>query len=81
MLKLRSLLAWMLGLCPCFAQAPLTVASLFTDHAVLQRDMPIPVWGTADRGAIVTVTFAGQERTGLADNWPIQHAAGREQGS
>ena len=68
MLKLRSLLAWMLGLCPCFAQAPLTVASLFTDHAVLQRDMPIPVWGTADRGTIVTVTFAGQERTGLADD-------------
>ncbi len=75
MLKLRSLLAWMLGLCPCFAQAPLTVASLFTDHAVLQRDMPIPVWGTSDQGASVTVAFADQERTCIADadgRWLVQ---------
>ena len=75
MRKLRSLLAWMLGLCPCLAQAPLTVASPFTDHAVLQRDMPIPVWGTSDRGASVTVAFAGQERTAVADDngrWQVQ---------
>jgi len=30
----------------------------FQDHAVLQRNAPIPVWGTATAGATVTVTLA-----------------------
>jgi len=33
---------------------------LFTSHAVLQRDMPVPIWGTANAGETVTVKFAGQ---------------------
>lgn len=49
------------------AQAELTVASLFTDHAVLQRDMPVPVWGTADSEASVTVKFGGQKKETKAD--------------
>jgi sialate O-acetylesterase len=32
---------------------------LFTDHAVLQRDRPINVWGEAEPGAAVSVTLAG----------------------
>lgn len=35
----------------------LTLHSLFTDHAVLQRNQPIPVRGTARPGAEVTVEF------------------------
>ena len=42
------------------AQAELKLPHMFTDHAVLQRDMPVPVWGTADPGAGVTVAIAGQ---------------------
>ena len=34
--------------------------AMFTDHAVLQRDMPVPVWGWAEPGEKVTVTIAGQ---------------------
>ena len=34
---------------------------LFTDGAVLQRGVPVPVWGTADDGEKVTVKFQGQE--------------------
>jgi len=30
---------------------------------VLQREMPVPVWGTADKDETVTVRFAGQEHT------------------
>jgi hypothetical protein len=30
---------------------------------VLQRDMPVPVWGTAKPGAKITVTFGQQEKT------------------
>ena len=34
---------------------------LFSDHVVLQRDAPVPVWGWAAPGSRVTVRFAGQE--------------------
>ena len=33
------------------------LATTFQDHAVLQREAPIPVWGTAVPAASVTVTF------------------------
>jgi hypothetical protein len=40
--------------------AKITLAPLFCDGAVLQREKPVPVWGTADAGESLTVTFAGQ---------------------
>lgn len=43
------------------------LAAAFADHAVLQRDMPVPVWGWADAGEKVTVQFAGQRRMATAD--------------
>ncbi len=39
---------------------------LFCDHAVLQRDARVPVWGWTEPGAKVTVTFAGQTHTAIA---------------
>ena len=36
------------------------LAALFCDHMVLQRDIPVPVWGGATAGETVTVRFAGQ---------------------
>lgn len=41
-------------------------ATIFGDGMVLQRDKPVPVWGTADAGEKVTVRFAGQEKTTVA---------------
>lgn len=41
-------------------RADVTLASLFSDHAVLQRDKPIPVWGRADPGEKVAVSFLDQ---------------------
>ncbi|MFI8716802.1 sialate O-acetylesterase [Stenotrophomonas sp. NPDC077464] len=54
---------------PLMAQQPATTLlhPLFQDHAVLQRDQPIPVWGTADPGAAVAVTFAGHAVTARAE--------------
>jgi len=49
-------------LLPQLALAELKLNSLFTDHMVLQRDKVLPVWGTADPGAEVTVEFAGQKK-------------------
>ena len=40
----------------CFLAA-VKLAAPFTDGAVLQREMTVPVWGTADPGETVTVTF------------------------
>lgn len=42
------------------------VAPLFSDGAVLQRDKPVPLWGRADPGEKVTITFAGQTREATA---------------
>ena len=45
----------------CSAQAELRLPVIFADHAVLQRDAAVPVWGWADAGDAVTVRFDGQE--------------------
>lgn len=56
------------------ARADVTLAPLFTDHAVLQRDKPLPVWGRAAAGEIVTVKFHDQARqttTGADGRWIV----------
>lgn len=47
---------------------------LFTDGAVLQQGMEIPVWGTADAGEAITVKLAGQERKTTAKDgkWMVR---------
>ena len=37
------------------AAAPITLAPMFRDHAVLQRDVPLPIWGTAEPGSVVEI--------------------------
>ncbi len=56
---------------PSAACAALGLPAVFSDHMVLQRGLAVPVWGWADPGAMVTVRFAGKQRTPSAD------AAGR----
>ena len=46
--------------------AELKLASVLAYHMVLQRDKPIAVWGWADAGESVTVSFAGQSKSALA---------------
>ncbi len=46
--------------------AEVRLGSPFTDHMVLQRELPVPVWGWADPGATVTVEFAGQKKSATA---------------
>ncbi len=48
------------------AQAAVTLGTPFSDGMVLQRGRNVPVWGWADAGEKVTVTFAGQTRTATA---------------
>ncbi|QKJ32555.1 hypothetical protein HQ865_23255 [Mucilaginibacter mali] len=56
------------------AQAAIIIAPPFSDHMVLQRKMPCPVWGTAGAGEQVTITFNGQTKTtkaGTDGKWRI----------
>lgn len=43
-------------------KAAVKMATLFGDDMVLQRGMPVPVWGWELPGATVTVTFGGQAK-------------------
>ena len=45
----------------------LNLPHIFSDNMVLQRDLPIKVWGWADPGQEVAVSFAGQKQTTKAD--------------
>lgn len=57
--------------------AALRLADPFGDDMVLQRDMPVPVWGLAAPGDRVEVAFAGQTRTATADaqgRWKVELA-------
>lgn len=55
--------------------AELVLAPPFTDHAVFQRDVPLPVWGHARPGAEVTVRFGRSESTircDAAGRWEVR---------
>lgn len=57
------------------ASAELRMPNLFSDHMVLQREKPIPVWGWEAPGEKVSVSFAGQSKTAIADEagcWEIK---------
>jgi len=45
----------------------LLMPGVFSDHMVLQRDMPVPVWGRAPEGTEITVTFGHQTKHTKAD--------------
>lgn len=52
---------------PAAAAEPPLLNPLFEDHAVLQRDRPIPVWGETEPNAQVTLTLASATATVRAD--------------
>ena len=54
--------------------ADVSVPTMFSDHAVLQRNMSVPVWGTASPGEQVTVVFGEQSKnteTSVSGDWMI----------
>src|SRR5690242_14009530 len=44
------------------------LATLFSDHMVLQHSMPIPVWGWSEPGAEISVTLSGHSARAKADS-------------
>ena len=49
------------------ARAEVKLPHILSDHAVLQRDMPVHVWGSAAPGERVAVSFHGQQASTAAD--------------
>src|SRR5271170_8040770 len=65
------------------AHADIRLPRLVGDNMVLQRDAPLEVWGWADPGEHVQITYLGQRTATKADlggRWwaklPVQHAGG-----
>lgn len=57
---------WVLGLAgfaASQAEAAVKLPSVFSSQMVLQRDQAVPVWGWADKGEEVTVSFRDQKLT------------------
>ena len=63
----------LLSLCASSATADVKPNGLFNNHAVLQRGIKIPVWGTAADGEKVTVSMNGQTVSTVAQNgnWEV----------
>ena len=59
--------AFILLACLASASAEVKLNGLFGDNAVLQREAVVPIWGTASPSEKVTVEFAGQTESALAD--------------
>jgi len=56
------------------ARAEIAMPAVFGDHMVLQRNRPVPVWGTAKPNERVSVRVAGQTqttRTGVKGRWKV----------
>jgi sialate O-acetylesterase len=53
----------------CFhANAEIVLPKVFSPHMVLQREMPVPIWGTAAPGEKFEVQFRNQRKTVEADS-------------
>ncbi len=66
-MKMKQSMMWAAVLAAVFAvEAKVQLGVPFTNGVVLQRDRAVPVWGTADAGEKVTVTFAGQSVSATA---------------
>lgn len=62
-------LCWLIALClwPLTMEAKVVMPQLFQSGMVLQRGKSIPIWGKADAGEQVTVTFRKKQYTTIAD--------------
>ena len=48
-------------------RADVTLPAVLAEHMVLQRGLPVHIWGSADPGESVAVEFRGETRSATAD--------------
>ena len=70
-------------LAPLASRAEIRLPKLLSDHMVIQREIPIHIWGWSDPGEKVSVRFHGQDRSTAANDlgqWSVylapEHAGG-----
>lgn len=64
-----------MALAVSMAEAKVTLPPVISSHMVLQRDMAVPIWGTAASGETVTVKFRDQQKQTTADatgKWTVK---------
>ena len=72
--EFRFLFLSLLLFCTSGSVAQLKISAVFSDNMVLQRDKPLPVWGKANPGTTVIVSFLSQQKTATAtkdSNWSV----------
>jgi sialate O-acetylesterase len=72
-----------LGTLSVAVRADVTVPALLADHMVVQRGLPVHVWGMAAPGEVVSVTFRGETKSCTADDdgrWTIYLSPGEAGG-
>jgi len=77
-MKLRSLFLLAL-VTSALASAQVTLPKVLTSHMVIQRDLPVHVWGMATPGETVSVSFRGETGTAKATDlgrWSLYLKAG-----
>lgn len=78
-----TVLALSLGLFASTARADVKPYPLCTDGMVLQQQADVKLWGTADTGEVVTVTFRGKQASATASEggrWVVTIPAGEAGG-
>ena len=66
----RAVVLWILlslGHLVHVTRADIRLPAVVGDHMVLQRDLPLPIWGWADPGEQVSVTFGEAKATATTD--------------
>src|SRR3982751_5494662 len=66
-----------LGLAAAPVWAEVRLARIFSEHMVLQRQKPIPIWGWANSNENVSVALAGQTKNASTDangKWMVEFA-------
>jgi len=65
--------------CPTLVHGEVRLPKILASHMVVQRELPVHVWGWAGAGEAVTVSFRGETKTATTDDlsqWSVYLAPG-----
>ena len=60
---MRLITALICLLLPTLSTFAVSLPPVIGNHMVLQRDLPVPIWGWGEKGEKITVSFAGQSKS------------------
>jgi len=73
-LKLILTIGFIMNISAVYSQE-LELSNIFSDHMILQREQPVPIWGSASPHEKITVKFAGQTKYTKSDSegkWMVE---------